>query len=54
MTSKEERAEVEKKAAAAREAMSWVQGRLNVLEYIILFFALASKTYLRELKETIQ
>ena len=40
MASKKERAEVEKKAAAAREAMGWVQGRLNVLEYLILFFAL--------------
>lgn len=40
MASKKERAEVEKKAVAAREAMTWVTGRLNVLEYIILFLAL--------------
>lgn len=35
-----EREEVERKAQAAREAVGWVQGRLNVLEYLILFFAL--------------
>ena len=35
-----EREEVERKAQAAREAVSWVQGRLNVLEFLILFFAL--------------
>ena len=40
MASKKGRAEIEKKAAAAREAMGWVQSRLNVLEYLILFFAL--------------
>ena len=35
-----EREEVERKAQAARDAVTWVQGRLNVLEYLILFFAL--------------
>jgi hypothetical protein len=40
MPSKRERAETERKAREAREAVSWVQGRLDVLEYLILFFAL--------------
>lgn len=35
-----ERREVEQKAEAAREAVDWVRGRLDVLEYLILFFAL--------------
>jgi len=40
MPSKREREETERKAREAREAVSWVRGRLDVLEYLILFFAL--------------
>ncbi|NNM05516.1 MAG: hypothetical protein HKO65_10465 [Gemmatimonadetes bacterium] len=39
MTPKGQRDEVEEKAEAAREAVSWVLRRLDVLEYLILFFA---------------
>jgi hypothetical protein len=33
--------EVEEKAEAARDALTWVLRRLDVLEYLILFLALA-------------
>jgi peptidoglycan/LPS O-acetylase OafA/YrhL len=35
-----DRAEVEEKARQGREAVAWVMRRLDVLEYLILFFAL--------------
>lgn len=35
-----DRAEVEEKARQGREAVAWVLRRLDVLEYLILFFAL--------------
>ncbi len=40
MRAKKKRDEVEEKAEAAREAVTWVMRRLDVLEYLILFFAL--------------
>ena len=35
-----EKAEVAKKAEEAKKAVAWVRGRLTVLEYLILFFAM--------------
>ena len=40
MQPKGSRDEIEEKAEAAREAVTWVIRRLDVLEYLILFFAL--------------